>query len=354
MAEIITEVAQATPERLTAILRAGGHLPQGEVVAVSREAGPRAGSIIVPLALTYSAAAPPSAPRRMILKLPRPDGLNTADQREVEFYSRIATSMSDPPVIRCYDVAYSKEVGRFHLLLEDLAETHLSHPPSFLPPSRANAERIVEALAQIHACWWDHPRLGQDIGVLPTEGSLRADMAWAEKTFPAFADFLGDRLSPARRRIYERLFHDLLPRQAQRLTTARGLTLIHDDPHSGNFLYPRDPAKDRLRVIDWKSWGITTGVSDMAHLMTVFWFPERRAQLEQPLLRLYYERLLAGGVEGYDWAACRDDYRLAVLGYLVYPLWQWSVNSPDFIWWHNLERLMLAVHDLDCLELLDT
>jgi hypothetical protein len=48
----------------------------------------------------------------------------------------------------------------------------------------------------------------------------------------------------------------------------------------------------------------------------------------------------------------RYDYRFAVIGYLFYPIWQWSTDHPDFIWWHHLERLMLAFQDLGCEELL--
>jgi thiamine kinase-like enzyme len=350
--EVITHADQATPEWLTAVLYQNGCLPQGHVVAVHRKPSSPGFSTIVPLELSYSDDAPASAPARLVLKLAGAGDLSTGKE-EVEFYTRIAAAMSDPPVVHCYDAIYSEKNGRAHLLMEDLSETHVSHPPSMLPPPQAHAEQIVDALARIHAYWWDHPRLGRGVGVVPTATSLGTEMAENERRWRAFADLLGDRLSIERRGVYERVLASFLPVQLRRLAEGKDLTLIHDDPHSGNFLYPRDPGKHTLRIIDWKSWRIAAGASDMAHMMAVFWFPERRAWPEQDLLRRYHRRLLEGGVQAYSWESCWYDYRFAVIGYLFYPIWQWSTDHPDFIWWHHLERLMLAFQDLGCEELLD-
>ena len=114
------------------------------------------------------------------------------------------------------------------MLMEDLSETHVSHPPSMLPPPKAHAEQIVDALARIHAYWWDHPRLGRDVGALSTATSLGAEMAENERRWPAFVDLLGDRLSIQRRGVYERVLASFLPVQLRRLAEGEGQTLIHD------------------------------------------------------------------------------------------------------------------------------
>lgn len=351
MSQVITTIEQVTPTWLTGVLRKQGCLTHGEVIEVQPQLRLTGASMIIPLSLRYSADAPAIAPPRLFLKFPAQHGLN-ANPKEVEFYTHIAIKMPDPPLIRCYDAAFDELSGRFHLLMEDLSDTHIGHPPSMVPPTEAQANQIIEALAHLHGYWWDHPNLGQDVGALPTETSLNQQMAWYEETFVACADFLGDRLSPARRRVYERVLASFPPVCLERLIKGHNLTLIHDDPHPGNFLYPRNPAKDRLRIIDWKSWHVAIGPSDLAHMMAVFWFPERRARFEQELLRRYYEHLLAKGVGAYSWEACWYDYRFAVINHLAYPLWQWAHHLPDFIWWHHLERLMLAFDDLGCAELL--
>jgi hypothetical protein len=71
------------------------------------------------------------------------------------------------------------------------------------------------------------------------------------------------------------------------------------------------------------------------------------------LLDRYHETLLAHGVEGYDRRALADDYRFSVLLRITTPVWQAASNIPPVIWWSHLERIFLAVDDLDCRELLD-
>ena len=63
--------------------------------------------------------------------------------------------------------------------------------------------------------------------------------------------------------------------------------------------------------------------------------------------------LLEAGVAGYDRAALAEDYRWSVLMHMQTPVLQAANNIPPLIWWNNLKRLMLAVDDLGCRELLD-
>jgi hypothetical protein len=62
---------------------------------------------------------------------------------------------------------------------------------------------------------------------------------------------------------------------------------------------------------------------------------------------------LAEGVGGYDRRALDDDYCLSVLLQILTPVLQATYDIPPWIWWNNLERILLAVDDLGCRELLD-
>ena len=79
-------------------------------------------------------------------------------------------------------------------------------------------------------------------------------------------------------------------------------------------------------------------------------------ELHQPVRWICREytthRLLAHGVAGYDRPALQDDYRLSVLWQIMTPVWQHAIGIPPVIWWNNLERIHLAVDDLDCRGLL--
>ena len=74
--------------------------------------------------------------------------------------------------------------------------------------------------------------------------------------------------------------------------------------------------------------------------------------MERPLLDRYHAVLVAHGVRGYDRRALEDDYRLSVLWQIATPIYQAVNNIPPVIWWNNLERILLAVDDIDCRALL--
>ncbi len=55
---------------------------------------------------------------------------------------------------------------------------------------------------------------------------------------------------------------------------------------------------------------------------------------------------------GYDRQALHDDYRLSALWLITRPIGQAANNIAARVWWNNLERIMLAVDDLGCRDLL--
>jgi hypothetical protein len=116
--------------------------------------------------------------------------------------------------------------------------------------------------------------------------------------------------------------------------------------------YPRDPARDTTRLLDWGSWRIGVATDDLAYLLALQWYPERRRRLEVPLLRRYHAELVRRGVAGYGWADLWADYRLAVVGGLYTSARCWAERWPTFSWWGFLERGFLAYEDLGCGRLL--
>jgi thiamine kinase-like enzyme len=355
----ITSIAQITPAWLTDVLRAGGHLPQGHIVSI---ASPNESSAATrgpgfhasnQIEIQYSSDAPPSAPSRLYLKAQ--DGMvhQSAGRREVAFYTSIAVQMPYPPAPVCFDAAYDPDTSAYHLLLEDTSETHRTvHPEE--PATRSDTERMLDALARLHAHWWGHPQLGQTIGALPTAETIQRSFLQLTRAFPEYIAFLGDRLSSERRVIYEVVLAKYPEVLIRRLAEHQTLTLVHDDAHAGNFLLPRNADAQQVYLIDWQQWGVQVGLHDVAYQMALFWYPERRARLEQTLVREYHDRLRQHGVEGYDWMACWDDYRLQAIGNLLIPLWAWIFGREHwgFHRWHQLEKAMLAFQDLGCAEFL--
>jgi hypothetical protein len=271
---------------------------------------------------------------------------------EVLFYHHVAPRTVGP-LVRCFDAVYTAERGRLHILLEDLSDSHFSEVASQLPPTRAHCFSIVDAIAVVQAAWWERPPWAVLGLSLPDRQAMDARIADVRGRVARFMDFLGDRLSPERCDAYRAVLNGL-PRLYDRLLEGRAYTVVHDDIHAGNVLYPHKGDVESVRLIDWQTWHIDLGPKDLVHMMAVFWFPERRRRLELPLLRRYHERLGASGVRGYSWDDCWADYRLCVLRKLFHPAWQWDTGHHPNIWWNHLERVWSAFDDLRCAELLDT
>ena len=180
-------LAQLTPAWLTQVLRAHGHLARGRVVHIDNvytsETLPSRHARFV---VTYSAEAPPTAPARLFLKMPRPEALPAAE-RETLFYATIAPRMPALPLVPCYG-AGATETGTPYLLLADVSATH--HPWEDGPPPRTHLEAMAAVLARLHARWWGDPDLGETVGERPEE-TLEAMFARAGERYAELADRLG-------------------------------------------------------------------------------------------------------------------------------------------------------------------
>ena len=347
--------AALSPEHLTDVLRRAGVLDAGRVSRVEAEnSRDTLVSRIVRARLAYDGPSD-QAPDRLFLKTARAGGplvgVNLG-RKEVEFYDRVAGAMPAGLVPRCFEAAWEPEAKAWHLLLEDLGESHVIVNEWPLPPTVEQCERIVETYARFHAFWWDDARLGTSIGTFLDVDEFDIFLREIPERLARFADRLGDRFSSDRRRLYER-FIESAPQLLARYRTHRDLTIVSGDAHVWNLLYPREPSSSDVRLIDWSGWRIDTATDDLAYMMALHWYPERRRRLERPLLDHYHAALVAHGVRGYDRAALREDYRASVVWQLTTPVWQADHNLPPVIWWSHLERICLAVDDLDCRDLLD-
>jgi hypothetical protein len=340
----------ANPDHLTAVLRRAGVLDGGRVTqARVVHSFPTLLSQFHRLKLDYEGA---DGPRHLYLKTDLPGRPTTSwdsGRREVAFYTTVAPATPPGLLPRCYEADFSSD-SAWHLLLEDLTDTHAIATQWPLPPTVAQAEAIVRCRAHFQAAWWDHPRLGREVGTWASDAEIDKWNAELVKEYEAFADALGDRLPPYRRELYERLLANA-SRLQQRYRTHRHQTVIQGDSHFWNCFLPKD-RNDTPRLFDWDGWRISIGAEDLAYMIAMHWYPEMRQRTEKILLDAFHEELLAGGVTGYDRGALQDDYRLTVLWQTTRPIWLRAAHIPPVVWWPHLERIHLAADDLDCRELL--
>jgi hypothetical protein len=353
---VISSLDQVTADWLTGRLAAKGYLPAGRVIGVERERVFSHNAISAQLRLAYSDdAGKGQAPERLFVKIARPD----APWNEVEysFYVVVAAAMraGRPQAMwafpRCYDAAHDPESRQAFLLLEDLSLTHEAADAP-LPPAPEQAGMAVDSLAAIHAFWWEHQRLGQDIGRRHTAESLDEMIAWAAGNYGAWKAQMGDRLPAERAALLDSVFAGWPERRRERLIQGKGITLVHRDTHPLNFLYPRDGIDGGARIVDWQSWRVDTGTDDLAYMMACHWYPDYRARWERPLVARYQRALAENGVGDYSWDACWYDYRASVIRCLFFLLGSWHPQRAASMWWERLEKGLLAFTDLGCGELL--
>lgn len=351
---VVTSLEQVTPAWLTTVLSRSGALTRGDVTAFEVDAGRGNWSTSGTLRLCYSPDAQGERPARLFLKLVDTD---TGDGEffgpsEVAYYTRDYVDTPDAPLLRCYDGQYSAALQRYHLLLEDVSQTHVEAADK--PVTLAYGLALAEGLAALHARWWGGTRLAEAGAPMHSADHIRSFVAIAE---PGVGHILG-RFSSELQPHWPDAMRELFARHPQamieRTSDPNGFTLIHGDVGHGNVLAPRE-GQHPLYIIDRQpfDWSLTTwlGAYDLAYAMVLDWPVELRRQWEMPVLERYHAQLVAKGVQGYSRQRLVDDYRLCVaMGvYVAVEYCRGGINERWIdSWLLMLQRSLMACDDLDC------
>lgn len=356
---------------LSAVLRATGALPTGEVSRVTPRANEAFNSAALHLEVAYSADAPPDAPARLFLKrnIAAPWAIE-AGAREVAFYRLVAPYRAElPMIVPCYGAEADEATGRSYVLLLDVSATHQAPVTrdDLLAgqgvPSQAHLDLVVDTIAAFHAFWWEHSALGTTaLGITPW---YRDRAAWDESMkdghdeWAAFIAAEGEWFPDSLRTLYE----CILAGQstwwdrylAPRVTTHRNLTLSHGDGYLSQFLCPREGASGPTYLIDFQGPKGDFATDDLVHLFAIFWTPEQRHEGDRELrcLRRYHDALQAHGVRGYTWEQLLDDYCLRLICMLQVTVWDQTNGSARSYWWPKMQCLAAAFRDHDAWRLLE-
>jgi hypothetical protein len=288
------------------------------------------------------------SPSKLFVKIPKAnqsDGLIGLGEREIQFYREVLPEMKVNYCPRVYSAVYDKSEGSFNLVLENLADTHFQTEWP-IPPSIEHCTMAVECLAKVHAYWWDNQSLESATGPFESQETILTGLGALEKLNETFFEFLGDRISAERIRMINGFFKNA-GQFSRRYRGHKDFTLVHNDAHVWNFLFPKDNGQE-VKLIDWQCFIHGIGASDLAYMMAVHWYPERRRKYEMMLLGRYHEMLVQCGVHDYTFEQLLRDYKWCVIGALSLPLLQWSIKLPAAIWLNHLERICLAYEDLGC------
>ncbi|MEO7666721.1 MAG: oxidoreductase family protein [Dehalococcoidia bacterium] len=253
-----------------------------------------------------------TAPATLVAKLPS-EREPTRDlagrfglyEREVQFYLELAARAG----IRAPHIYYATaKSGASVLLLEDV--TNGREGDVLNGCTIDEAASVVEALARMHAVWWDSPELVM-LDWLPAPNSEAALDLGREIAAPAWRAFLkkaGQHMPARLIALGNRMNGD---QSTLHRLSAAPRTLVHGDLTASNVMFAPDGGI--AAVLDWQTVVQGRGPIDVAHFFVSSLQPSDRKVAEAELLPRYHQLLLDNGVEDYTYAECWADYRLAVM-----------------------------------------
>lgn len=316
---IPTNASEITADWLTEVLAATPNGPFGPVAQVElQRIGEGVGvmSEIYRLRIQYAPGGRPG-PATLVAKI----AAGTAEarglannygfyEREVAFYRDVAPTISmGAPA--CFGAAFDPDSKWIVLLLEDLSA--VTPGDQIVGLTEAQTRRAIRDVADLHARWWRHPQLPALESVISAHNQPPWDSTGGMHTtaWEIVAPWMKARIGPEMMRVGERLCTDL-----QGLMDRNGQgqrTLCHGDYRADNLMFRGEPNDPGLTVLDWQIMVQAPGAFDIGYLMSGSVPPETRRNLEMDLLRGYHTQIVDGGVEGYPFEECLEDYRRALL-----------------------------------------
>jgi aminoglycoside phosphotransferase (APT) family kinase protein len=238
------------------------------------------------------------------------------ESREVAFYQKVIPL--DLPIPRCFA---TRRGTPSYILMEDLTSSHsdaCDWPMSL--PEQASQD-VVEAIARLHAVLWDQPEFGPLPAFLSSRKAHDELISFLRRDFEITMTGLGDTIPDKQKRLIASVLN-YLPRLWEefwqpRLASGKGLPVIHGDLNPCNILYPHQPG-ERVVLVDWEAYRRGLPTSDLAMLFGLHLCPQQDDV--QPLLSHYHACLVKQGVRGYSIGDLLQDYQVALLYELFFPL----------------------------------
>ncbi len=326
-------------EEISQLMQRNGSLTRGSVVTAVMQPAPYQATLssIERAELRYSEDAQGDLPSGVLIKSCTPTSFMLG-AAEVRFYRAMREQQTLLHLTPVYGTDIDEQAQTACVIMGEFAATPPSEWP--IPPQPAACTRAVEALAAFHAQFLCAP-FARD-----TWADQHASGRFGAQRFGTLAgtliERLGDGLSAARRRLLEHLSHAYPEAQQARFDRHPLAGVVHGDAHFWNILQSES---GDVALIDWQLWGADLVTADLAYMIALHWFAERRTRFERDLLWRYADRL--GVAADTVW----ESYRFSVAGLLPRCL-LYAAFLPAAIWWPHLERAFNAYDDLGCAELL--
>lgn len=303
------------------------------------------------LDVEYASGSPVGLPRNLVLKLGRsPDFMiGPLYQNEVRFYNVLRPEVTDIEAPFTLGGSYDPATQAFALLLGDLTDDGARFPNVLSKTTLDEVRAILEALARLHARYWQSPRFAADLAFLETH--TQGELATFMHDFVPGAIQQEIDTENFKRELVARLrtSGDELRRGVARLHQHQQTlphTVLHGDTHIGNtYLLP----DGRAGLLDWQLTVRGHHMHDVNYIITTALPIDQRRDNERDLLAFYLDRLKAHGVaETPGWDETWDEYRRCLV-WGVYIGWL-TTNIANYGWEIsvlNHLRLTTAFEDHD-------
>jgi hypothetical protein len=261
----------------------------------------------VRLRLAY--APGPTGPETVFVKLPpfedsqrRMVAATDMGRREARFYQGPARE-APLRIPRPYFAAHGEERTQYVMVLEDLATAGCTFSTRLRPYAEEHGQQLVEALARLHARFWDDPRFDGELSWV--QAAMRGALG-AKLVESAREQFRGD-FPP----VFAELCHLYVENHERicELWDVGERTLIHGDTHAGNQFVDGD----RIGLYDWAVVSRSPGIRDVSIYLGNSCPTDLRRREQERWLRAYRQGLIDAGVDAPAFEVLWERYRLAVL-----------------------------------------
>jgi len=295
-------VGEVTPEWLGAFLSLRHPGTVVERIAI----GDRSDGTAVRLSLTidYAPGRDNGLPARMFLKSTLVSMVAPLSMYrcEVEFYQtmRPEFTIETPQVYGC---ELDTETGHFVLVMEDLQARDAFMGVATTPYTPDQAAAVIGTMADLHANYWNTPRVNDDFAWLETHlsgGNVDyfrrngPEQFWKEYGTCPYKARIIDPTDPewAPARLWSALW------KVQEIDAAEVPTVLHGDTHVGN-TYVTPAGEGGL--LDWQLMRFGCWAHDVTyHIVSALTVEDRRAH-EADLLRGYLNAMTGRGIAMPDW-----------------------------------------------------
>ncbi len=363
MASSISSVSQIDVAWLNEALRSAGRL-KSEVTGVAVETiGSGVGLMGELGRLRLSYAGEEDLPDTMIAKCAAqtPENKGVAQvldfyNREVNFYNNIAADCPMRVPVSYFGKVYD-DTYDCAILMEDLGD--VTPRDQIEGASIDDAHHAVQDIAAMHTQYWGKARQPEYAWMYDFQSEAEAarlrDMVYMPALEPALSNF-SELIPPSLKKVCKEVGERYVEFWAQRQSPHE--TFVHGDYRQDNIIYIEDQdSKIRSIVMDWQISGVGKGVFDVTYFLCQSLPSDVRAKVEKDLVEDYFEALCRDGVSDYTFNECWEDYRLFVLGCLIYPITVCGTldlanERGRALATVMLERNLAAIHDLNCVDLM--